>query len=80
MAAEALTTDSDLCRVQERLQKEFAELWRWRSMIWRGVAMMVSRPILCELAVDAMNVTNVGERLVSMAKGMGVVNESGSLQ
>jgi flavin-dependent dehydrogenase len=80
MAAQALTTDSDLCRVQERLQREFAELWRWRSMIWRGVAMMVSRPVLCELAVDVMNVTNAGERLVSMAKGMGVINESGSLQ
>jgi len=80
MAAEALMTDLDLKMVQTKLQKQFAEMWRWRRMVWRAVAMMVSRPILCELVVDVMNVTNVGERLVSMARGMGVVNESGSLQ
>ena len=49
-------------------------------IIGQAMAMMVSRPILCELAVDVMNVTNVGERLVNLAKGMGVINESGSLQ
>jgi len=80
MAAEAIIGASDLKLVQRKLQKEFAELWGWRRTLWRAVAMMVSRPILCELAVDVMNVTNVGERLVSLAKGMGVINESGSLQ
>ncbi|HEV8379371.1 MAG TPA: hypothetical protein VGP99_11020, partial [Tepidisphaeraceae bacterium] len=71
LAADALTADSDLRRVQERLQREFAQLWRWRRMIWRGVAMMVSRPMLCELAVEVMNVTNVGERVVAGAKTVG---------
>jgi len=80
MAAEAIAVNSDLELVQRTLQKQFRELWRWRRIVWRAVAMMVSRPILCELAVDVMNVTNVGERLVSLAKGMGVLNESESLQ
>ena len=80
LAAEMLSANSDLRLVQKRLQKKFVQLWRWRRMIWRSVAMLVSGPILCELAVDVMNVTNVGERLVSLAKGMGVINESGSLE
>jgi menaquinone-9 beta-reductase len=80
MAAEALSSNSDLLLVQKKLQRQFTQLWRWRSLIWRGVAMMVSRRVFCELAVDVMNVTNVGERLVHLAKGMGVVNESRSLQ
>jgi menaquinone-9 beta-reductase len=71
MAAEAILSDSDLSVVQRKLQKEFAELWRWRRMIWRGVAMMVSRPILCELAVEVMSVTNIGELVLNRAKEVG---------
>jgi len=80
LAAEAILSISDLNVVQKKLQREFKELWRWRRMIWRGVAMMISRPVLCELAVDVMNVTNVGERLVNLAKGGSAFNESESLQ
>jgi hypothetical protein len=68
LAAEMLSANSDLRLVQRGLQKEFVELWRWRRMIWRSVAMLVSRPILCELAVDVMNVTNVGERIAAWGK------------
>jgi flavin-dependent dehydrogenase len=49
--------------VQRRLQKEFRALWNRRRMLWRGVAMLVSRPMLCEMAVEVMKVTNVGERV-----------------
>ena len=80
LAAEAISTQSDLPRIQQKLQRDFIELWRWRRMLWRGVAMLMSRPILCELAVDVMNVTNVGERLVSLAKASDLINESASLQ
>jgi len=80
LAAEMLSTESDLRLMQQKLQRDFIELWRWRRLLWRSVAMMVSRPILCELAVDVMNVTNVGERLVALAKGKDVINESASLQ
>ena len=33
--------------------------------------MLISRPILCELAVDVMNVTNVGEWVVQRGKDGG---------
>jgi len=78
LAAEAISTQSDLPLIQKKLQRDFIELWRWRNLLWRSVAMMVSRPMLCELAVDVMNVTNVGERLVALAKGKDVINESAS--
>jgi len=68
LAAEAILSISDLNVVQKKLQRQFKELWRWRSIVWRGVAMMVSRPVLCELAVDVMNVTNIGEWVVQRAK------------
>ena len=80
LAAEVLSAESDLWLVQQKLRIDFIELWRWRSLLWRSVAMTVCRPILCELAVDVMNVTSVGERLVSLAKGKDVINESASLQ
>jgi len=80
LAAEAISTQSGLSLIQQKLQQGFIELWRWRRLLWRGVAMLISRPILCELAVDVMNVTNVGERLVAMAKAGDLINESASLQ
>jgi flavin-dependent dehydrogenase len=80
LAAEAISTQSDLPRIQQKLQRDFIELWRWRRLLWRSVALLISRPILCELAVDVMNVTNVGERLVSLAKAGDLINESASLQ
>jgi len=80
LAARALSNEPDVSVIQQRLQRDFIELWRCRRLLWRSVAMMVSRPILCELAVDVMNVTNVGERLVTLAKGKDAINESASLQ
>jgi flavin-dependent dehydrogenase len=71
LAAEALSTESDLLLVQQKLQRGFIELWRWRRLLWRGIALMVSNPILCELAVDVMNVTNIGEWVVHRAKDGG---------
>jgi hypothetical protein len=65
---EALLAESDFRRVQRRLQREFAQSWRWRRMIWRTVAMMVSRPMVCEMIVDVMKVTDAGEWFVRMAK------------
>jgi len=80
LAAEAISTQSDLPLIQQKLQRVFLELWRWRRTLWRAMAMLISRPILCELAVDVMNVTNVGERLVALAKANDLINESASLQ
>ena len=37
-------------------------------MIWRAVAMMVSRPMVAEMMVDVMNVTNSAEWIVQRAK------------
>ena len=68
MAAEAISSSSDLRLVQQKLQRDFIELWRWRRLIWRGVGMMVSRPGLCEMVVEVMKVTNSGEWLVQRAK------------
>ena len=68
MAAEAILTELPLRAVQRKLQKQFAALWRWRSLLWRAVAMMVSRPVLCEMMVDVMNVTNAGQWIVQRAK------------
>jgi hypothetical protein len=70
LAAEALCANSDLDVVQRRLQKEFTELWRWRRMIWRAVAMLVSRAVLCEMVVDVMNMTQSGEWVLQRAKSL----------
>src|SRR4051812_32721898 len=68
LAAEAIGSSSDLADVQKKLQKQFRQLWRWRSILWRGVAMMVSRPVVCEMMVDLMNVTSSGDWVVQRAK------------
>ena len=68
VTAEALCADSDLQSVQRRLQREFAAMWRWRRMIWRTVAMLVSRPVACEMVVDVMNMSQSGEWVLQRAK------------
>jgi flavin-dependent dehydrogenase len=69
LAAEGILRGQDLRVVQRKLQGEFRRLWNKRRMLWRGVAMMVSRPVLCEMAVDVLRVSEVGEWVMRWGKG-----------
>jgi flavin-dependent dehydrogenase len=72
MAAEvigdALADKPPVAQMQRTLAAEFRKLWKTRSVLWRAVGMVVSRPVWCEMAVRMMNVTRVAERVVALGK------------
>jgi flavin-dependent dehydrogenase len=81
LAANAIAACSDLNLVRRKLQTEFRQLWNRRRLIWRSVAIVVSRPRLCELAVDVMKMTNIPEQMVRWGKDAGhTSNEAPALQ
>lgn len=68
MAAEAIAECADVKTVQGKLRRQFQSLWRTRRTLWRAVALLISRPIFCELAVSVLNASDIGERVVRLGK------------
>jgi flavin-dependent dehydrogenase len=71
LIARAMADKPPVAQIQWKLQTEFRRLWRTRRGVWRGVGMIVSRPMWCETAVRVMSVTRVAEVVTTWGKGGG---------